>query len=102
MRRSEHDEKPDQMTHDEQSWSHGDDAPSTSCPVPPSCSLPPGVVAAPLFLGPLPLTLREVERQHIQRVLAMVKGRRDRAASLLGISRWSLVRRMRKLGMQSR
>ena len=49
--------------------------------------------------GDLP-TLREVESQYIQRVLAATGGSKRRAASILGITRWSLARRLRKLGLE--
>jgi transcriptional regulator with PAS, ATPase and Fis domain len=43
------------------------------------------------------LTLEEVERQHISRILSKTGGNRAQAASLLGLSRRSLQRRMEKL-----
>lgn len=45
------------------------------------------------------LTLEEVERQHISRILAKTGGNRVRAAALLGLSRRSLQRRMEKLSI---
>jgi ActR/RegA family two-component response regulator len=39
-----------------------------------------------------PLSLEEVRKQHIQRVLAMCKGNRLRAAQVLGIGRTSFYR----------
>ena len=45
------------------------------------------------------LTLEEVERQHIVRILAKTGGNRAQAASLLGLSRRSLQRRMEKLSI---
>ncbi len=51
--------------------------------------------------GPLP-SLRDVEMRHIQRVLAEARGNQRRASRILGISRWSLSRRLRKYGMQAR
>jgi transcriptional regulator with GAF, ATPase, and Fis domain len=41
-------------------------------------------------------TLRDVEREHIERVLDEVRWNQRRAARILGISRWSLSRRLRK------
>jgi DNA-binding NtrC family response regulator len=49
--------------------------------------------------GPLP-SLRDVEMRHIQRVLEEARGNQRRASRILGISRWSLSRRLRKYGMQ--
>jgi len=43
------------------------------------------------------LTLEEVERQHIVRILAKTGGNRAQAASLLGLSRRSLSRKIDKL-----
>ena len=49
---------------------------------------------------PLPLpSLSEVEQHHIQRVLGEVRWNCRQAAKILGISRWSLARRIRKYGM---
>jgi len=50
---------------------------------------------------PLP-SLRDVEMRHIQRVLEEARGNQRRASRILGISRWSLSRRLRKYGMQPR
>ena len=44
-------------------------------------------------------TLQDVERRHIERVLAATSGCKRRAAAILGISRWALARRLRKLGL---
>ena len=49
--------------------------------------------------GPLP-SLRDVEMRHIERVLQEARGNQRRASRILGISRWSLSRRLRKYGMQ--
>jgi len=46
--------------------------------------------------------LRDVERRHIERVLQEAHGNQRRASRILGISRWSLSRRLRKYGMQAR
>jgi DNA-binding NtrC family response regulator len=51
--------------------------------------------------GPLP-SLRDVEMRHIERVLQEARGNQRRASRILGISRWSLSRRLRKYGMQPR
>jgi DNA-binding NtrC family response regulator len=51
--------------------------------------------------GPLP-SLRDVEMRHIERVLLEARGNQRRASRILGISRWSLSRRLRKYGMQAR
>src|SRR5205814_9953258 len=45
------------------------------------------------------VTLREVERRYIERVLREVRGTQRRAAKILGISRWSLARRLRKYSL---
>jgi two-component system response regulator PilR (NtrC family)/two-component system response regulator HydG len=45
------------------------------------------------------LTLEEVERRHIVRILAKTGGNRAQAAALLGFSRRSLQRRMAKLNI---
>ena len=44
-------------------------------------------------------TLREVEAGHIAHVLAVVGGNQRRAARALGITRWSLARRVKKYGL---
>jgi DNA-binding NtrC family response regulator len=44
-------------------------------------------------------SLSDVERRHIERVLEEVRWNQQRAAKILGISRWSLQRRLRKYGM---
>jgi DNA-binding NtrC family response regulator len=51
--------------------------------------------------GPLS-SLRDVEMRHIERVLQEARGNQRRASRILGISRWSLSRRLRKYGMQPR
>jgi DNA-binding NtrC family response regulator len=51
--------------------------------------------------GALP-SLRDVEIRHIERVLQEARGNQRRASRILGISRWSLSRRLRKYGMQPR
>jgi DNA-binding NtrC family response regulator len=46
--------------------------------------------------------LREIEKLYIGHVLTEVRGNQRRAAKLLGISRWSLARRLRKHGLEAR
>ncbi len=58
-------------------------------------------VRAPRAAGPLP-SLRDVEMRHIERVLHEARGNQRRASRILGISRWSLSRRLRKYGMHAR
>jgi DNA-binding NtrC family response regulator len=50
--------------------------------------------------GPLS-SLRDVEQHHIERVLSESHGNQRRASRVLGISRWSLSRRLRKYGMHA-
>jgi len=50
---------------------------------------------------PLP-SLQDVERRYIARVLQEAHGNQRRAARILGISRWSLSRRLRKYGLPAR
>jgi len=45
------------------------------------------------------VTLREAERRYIEHVLREVRWKPQRAARILGISRWSLARRLRKYGL---
>jgi two-component system response regulator HydG len=59
----------------------------------------PDRIRRPEERGPLP-SLRDVEMRHIQRVLEEARGNQRRASRILGISRWSLSRRLRKYGMQ--
>jgi DNA-binding NtrC family response regulator len=47
-------------------------------------------------------SLRDVEMRHIMRVLQEARGNQRRASRILGISRWSLSRRLRKYGLQPR
>ena len=49
-----------------------------------------------------PAPLWEVEKAHIERVLHEVHGNQGRASRILGISRWSLARRLRKYGLEAR
>ena len=50
---------------------------------------------------PLP-SLHDVEQRYITRVLQVAHGNQRQAARLLGISRWSLSRRLRKYGVPPR
>ena len=50
---------------------------------------------------PLP-SLQDLERRYIARVLQEARGNQRRAARILGISRWSLSRRLRKYGLPRR
>jgi DNA-binding protein Fis len=45
-------------------------------------------------------TLQELEARHVARVLYAAGGNQRRAARVLGITRWSLARRLRKLGLR--
>ena len=47
-------------------------------------------------------TLQELEARHIARAVDAARGNQRRAARMLGITRWSLARRLRKLGLCSR
>ncbi|MGZ3420210.1 MAG: sigma-54-dependent transcriptional regulator [Polyangiales bacterium] len=47
------------------------------------------------------LTLRELERRHVARVLAMVDGNKTTAARLLGIDRKTLYRKLEWLGVEN-
>ncbi len=51
------------------------------------------------WLCRLPLTLEEVEREHILATLRYTKGNKLRAADLLGIGRYSLYRKAKRLGI---
>ena len=50
----------------------------------------------------LELTLQEVERRHIERVLAAEGGHVERAARRLGIPRSSLYQKLKSLGLSSK
>ncbi|HJZ80751.1 MAG TPA: helix-turn-helix domain-containing protein, partial [Pyrinomonadaceae bacterium] len=56
--------------------------------------------AAPAVAGP-PLTLEELEREHILRVLDESNGNRERAAAILGISSRTLYRKLREYESQT-
>lgn len=63
-------------------------------------SIPPAAIpAADNENGPPLAPLCEVERRYIERVLTFTGGRKLRAARMLGITRWSLNRRLRKHGL---
>ena len=49
-----------------------------------------------------PLSLEEVQKAHIQRVLEMCQGNRLRAAQFLGIGRTSLYRYLKRDGLDTR
>jgi DNA-binding NtrC family response regulator len=51
--------------------------------------------------APLP-SLQDLERRYIARVLQEARGNQRRAARILGISRWSLSRRLRRYGLLPR
>jgi len=64
----------------------------------------PSVVAAPVQAAPLPtpraaLSLDEVEREHIARILASVEYNKSKAAEVLGIDRATLYRKAQKYGL---
>jgi DNA-binding NtrC family response regulator len=46
-------------------------------------------------------SLEELEKEHIARVLDAVQGRRDQAAAILGITRSTLWRKMKKLDLEA-
>lgn len=46
-----------------------------------------------------PQTLKELEEEHIRRVLALCEGRTTEAAEILGIGRATLYRRFKDLGI---
>ena len=50
--------------------------------------------------GTLPEALQEYERRLLEDALARSDGKRGRAARELGISRFALLRRMQRLGME--
>jgi DNA-binding NtrC family response regulator len=65
--------------------------------------VPRGEVAAPAPTGIYALaglSLEEVERQHILRVLADCDGQKARAASILGINRTTLWKKLRQYGVE--
>ncbi|HEX8560585.1 MAG TPA: sigma-54 dependent transcriptional regulator [Pyrinomonadaceae bacterium] len=57
-----------------------------------------GDAARPGAADPVPLTLDQLERQHILRVLEESQGNRERAAAVLGISARTLYRKLREYG----
>jgi two-component system NtrC family response regulator len=59
------------------------------------------VTSNPVSSGqPFP-TLQEMERRHIQKVLAFVDGRRTQAANILGIGRKTLYRKLKALELEN-
>jgi two-component system response regulator AtoC len=58
----------------------------------------PATIAEPAAQGPI-LTLDEVERAHIVRVFAIAKGHKGRTCQILGISRPTLERKLRKYAL---
>jgi ActR/RegA family two-component response regulator len=61
-----------------------------------SASQPP---PAPIPAGSSPVSLAEVERAHIERVLNQLEGNVTRAATALGIDRRTLQRKLRSFGI---
>ncbi len=62
--------------------------------------LPPSLLGrGPSSESPL-RSLDELEKEHISRVLAAVQGQREQAASVLGITRSTLWRKMKKYGLR--
>jgi len=61
-------------------------------------SVAPQIQAAPATNGRV-ATLDEVEREHITRVWAMTKGHKGRTCQMLGISRPTLERKLKKYGI---
>jgi DNA-binding NtrC family response regulator len=49
--------------------------------------------------GPMPMTLSDLEKRHIEMVLRQCEGNRTRASEILGISRRALLRKIKKFGM---
>ncbi len=47
-------------------------------------------------------TLREIERQGIQQALQAAGGNKNRAARILGISRYTLYRKIKNLGLDGK
>lgn len=76
-----------------------DVGPDTTAVTPPQVSAQPVSLRENLERGFVPL--REVEKLYIERVLIEVRGNQRRASKILGISRWSLARRLQKHGLQA-
>ena len=62
---------------------------------------PKGIHASPELDTAALVSLDEIERSQIRRVLQMTGGNRERAAKALGLSRSTLYRRLAELGIQS-
>jgi two-component system NtrC family response regulator/two-component system response regulator AtoC len=58
----------------------------------------PGAAGVPADAPSAPMTLDQLERQHILRVLEDTSGNRERAAAVLGISARTLYRKLREYG----
>ena len=58
-----------------------------------------GIPAAHLCCGSLPETMDKIEREMIESALARCMGSRTQTAAELGISRFSLLRRMQRHGL---
>jgi two-component system, NtrC family, response regulator AtoC len=71
-----------------------DSAPAIAVPGPPASE-----INDSSWVCPLPSTLDDVERRHILAMLRYTKGNKLRAAELLGIGRYSLYRKARRLGI---
>jgi len=76
-----------------------DVGPDMTAVTPPQDSAQPGSLRENLERRFVPL--REVEKLYIERVLSEVRGNQRRASKILGISRWSLARRLRKHGLHA-
>ncbi len=74
---------------------------SSAIPTPPASALsspssPASVSAADSAASPEPLALAEIERRHIRSVLDLCQGNKQKAATLLGISRSTLYEKLRE------
>jgi transcriptional regulator with PAS, ATPase and Fis domain len=63
--------------------------------------LPPFLSKQPQRTEPLLKSLEALEKEHIARVLAASRGHRDKAAAVLGITRSTLWRKMKKFGLSA-
>jgi DNA-binding NtrC family response regulator len=62
--------------------------------------LPPGATGLTTFTGEHVPTLDELERTHILRVLELCEGQKTKAASMLGINRTTLWKKLRQYGIE--